>query len=235
MEENRPNVMKIRDSIWRIEEKNVCAFLICGPNRSLLLDTGYGTCKIEDIVRSITEKPVFVINTHSDIDHIGGNLHFEKVFMHPAEFSRYMVKSDQDISPLPIWENNIIDLGNYKFKVLLLPGHTPGSIALLEEEKRFLFSGDTVQKGPVYLFGEGRNLDAYISSLEKLMSFIPKFDILYPSHGVPLIEADFVGEMLSGAKKLKNSLLPQIELPMELNYLVGQCFMYKYGETCFLY
>lgn len=46
-------------------------------------------------------------------------------------------------------EGDIIDLGDRRFSVLHLPGHTPGSIGLWEEETGTLFSGDAVYDGPL--------------------------------------------------------------------------------------
>jgi glyoxylase-like metal-dependent hydrolase (beta-lactamase superfamily II) len=40
-------------------------------------------------------------------------------------------------------DGDVIDLGDRRFEVLHVPGHTPGSIALWEVETGLLFSGDT--------------------------------------------------------------------------------------------
>ena len=44
-------------------------------------------------------------------------------------------------------EGDAIDLGDRRFEVLHLPGHSPGSIALWEESTGVLFSGDVVYDG----------------------------------------------------------------------------------------
>lgn len=44
-------------------------------------------------------------------------------------------------------EGDRVDLGDRSFRVLHLPGHSPGSIALYEEESRILFSGDVLYDG----------------------------------------------------------------------------------------
>ena len=43
-----------------------------------------------------------------------------------------------------IAEGEVIDLGDLRLQVMHLPGHTPGSVALYEPERRWLFSGDVV-------------------------------------------------------------------------------------------
>jgi glyoxylase-like metal-dependent hydrolase (beta-lactamase superfamily II) len=44
-------------------------------------------------------------------------------------------------------EGDVVDLGDRLFRVLHLPGHSPGGIGLLEEETQILFSGDALYDG----------------------------------------------------------------------------------------
>lgn len=44
-------------------------------------------------------------------------------------------------------EGEIIDLGDKQFRVLHLPGHSHGSIGLLDESAGVLFSGDVIYIG----------------------------------------------------------------------------------------
>ena len=44
-------------------------------------------------------------------------------------------------------EGDVIDLGNRTFKILHLPGHSPGSIGLLDTKSKELFSGDALYDG----------------------------------------------------------------------------------------
>ena len=62
-----------------------------------------------------------------------------------------------------------IDLGDRRFEVLHLPGHTPGEIGLWEEETRTLFSGDCVYESGM-LLDEAPESDvpAYLRSMARL-------------------------------------------------------------------
>jgi glyoxylase-like metal-dependent hydrolase (beta-lactamase superfamily II) len=104
----------------------------------------------------------------------------------------------------PLWEGDRIDLGGRSFKVILLPGHTPGSITLLDAENRALFSGDSVQAGTIYMFGPGRNLKAYIASMIKLAAISKQFDAVYPSHGPIPVSRDILDGLILGAKRVLN-------------------------------
>jgi glyoxylase-like metal-dependent hydrolase (beta-lactamase superfamily II) len=46
-------------------------------------------------------------------------------------------------------EGDSVDLGNRRFEVLHLPGHSPGSIGLWEGASGTLFSGDAIYDGPL--------------------------------------------------------------------------------------
>jgi glyoxylase-like metal-dependent hydrolase (beta-lactamase superfamily II) len=48
-------------------------------------------------------------------------------------------------------EGDVVDLGDRRFEVLHLPGHTPGEIGLWEADTRTLFSGDCVYESGVLL------------------------------------------------------------------------------------
>ena len=60
---------------------------------------------------------------------------------------------DYAVKPAPLTghldEGDLLDLGDRHFKVLHLPGHSPGSIGLYEAETQILFSGDAIYDGPL--------------------------------------------------------------------------------------
>lgn len=61
---------------WLIEEEaecNVYMYLLAGDKQAILLDTGYGTIALDEIVAALTDLPVLVLCTHGHFDHIGGN------------------------------------------------------------------------------------------------------------------------------------------------------------------
>lgn len=191
---------KIAKGFYSIEQDFVRSFLIEGDKEALLIDTGVGGGNLKEYVEEITKLPITVIFTHSDGDHVGDAGQFERRFMHPSEFDYYKSKKSNSVTMEPIWEGDIIDLGCYRFEVILLPGHTPGSIALLEKEKRFLIGGDSIQTGKIFMFGNGRNFDAYHASMKKLQGRLKDFDIVYASHGAVYVEADTVNQIVCGCR-----------------------------------
>lgn len=69
----------------------------------------------------------------------------------------------------PVEDGDIIDLGDRHFEVMHLPGHSPGSIALLEKATETLFSGDTLYDGPLIDGLHHSNIPDYVRSLKRLL------------------------------------------------------------------
>jgi len=67
-------------------------------------------------------------------------------------------------------DGDIIDLGDRRFEVLHLPGHSPGGIGLWEAATGIFFSGDTVYDGPLIDDAYHSDVGAYASSMERLRS-----------------------------------------------------------------
>lgn len=95
-------------------------------------------------------------------------------------------------------EGHCLDLGGKRFLVLHCPGHTPGSIALLDEEEKLLFSGDTVSLGPVYMFGRNRRPSVYLETLKRLWTMAEegRFSLVYPHHNTAPIPAEKIRTLI---------------------------------------
>jgi glyoxylase-like metal-dependent hydrolase (beta-lactamase superfamily II) len=81
-----------------------------------------------------------------------------------------------------------IEVGALKFKVILTPGHSPGSMCLLihddELDVDHLFSGDTVFAGSIGRTDfDGGDENAMTASLEKLSAALADSTLIYPGHG----------------------------------------------------
>lgn len=224
---------KIMEHFWIFEERGVRAFLFEGEKQALLVDTGFGTLGLRERIPELTDRPVSLINTHSDKDHTGGNRDFRPVSMHPAEMDRYrnlLPEGCRMEDVRPLWEGEILDLGFWRFEVILTPGHTPGSIMLLEREKRMLLSGDTIQDGDIFMFGPGRSMPAFRNSLEKLIAMSDAFDTILASHGSYPLKPEIIPEILRGARDLEAGKLTEQEPPWPM-----PCKKYSFGAASFLY
>jgi glyoxylase-like metal-dependent hydrolase (beta-lactamase superfamily II) len=78
-----------------------------------------------------------------------------------------------------------IDLGGRVLKVISTPGHTPDSIALLDQAHGLLFTGDTYYPGLIYLYRPETDLAAFETSMKKMIALAPGLKLLLPAHNVP--------------------------------------------------
>jgi len=67
-------------------------------------------------------------------------------------------------------EGAVIDLGNRHFEVLHLPGHSPGSIGLLDQAAETLFSGDAIYDGVLLDELPDSSIPDYLASMRRLRS-----------------------------------------------------------------
>ena len=82
-------VYQFRDNLYGLFAENCDGggdywmFLTVGPEKALLIDTGYGLGDLKGLVEEISGgKPVMVANTHEHFDHAYGNARFDKVYCH---------------------------------------------------------------------------------------------------------------------------------------------------------
>lgn len=194
--------IQVDQQTWRFEEDNVRFFLLTGTQRALLIDSGMETRNAKELAEAITDLPLSLLNTHTDRDHTGSNAEFPEFYLHPAETVNWYNHGDSNSAILPVWGGDILDLGDRPLEIIHIPGHTPGSIAILDVKHRRLFSGDTVQDGAIFMFGPMREMHAYRCSLQKLQGMADRFDEVYPSHASCLVPPSLIGELDVAAEKI---------------------------------
>jgi len=201
------------ENTYVIEDNMVRCFLFVGTKHALLVDAGFGGegRSLMELVRTLTDKSVELVITHADPDHIGFAGEFDTVYMHESEIARYTaMEGRNDESVVPLAADCAIDIGGRYFEVLHVPGHTPGSIALLDCEGRILIAGDSVSGMPVFMFGEGRDIHAFMESMKMLSGMKEAFDAIYPSHGpIPLPPEQIDKQIEAAEMYLAGKLMPQ--------------------------
>ena len=188
-------LQRLSDTVWSIEQGFVRSFLIVGAEKALLLDTGAEPCDLPGILRSVTDREIILVQSHGDGDHTANSGLFSEIFAHPAEtevICRFRPELKDRLRPMK--EGDAFDLGGFRLEVIEVPGHTPGSICLLDRVHRVLFSGDTISCEPVFLFGTHRNITRFRETLEKLKT-LEGFDTIYPCHGPCPVSAEIIPDL----------------------------------------
>ena len=155
-EEVAPGVRMIRDS------DNDKMFLVRGTKRYALIDSGQGRGALRDYLSQFTGGlPLVTIWTHSHGDHIGQADQFIAESTEyvgaadraaTAEFLERRGATRQQIAEhlKAVGDGAKVDIGDRALEIITVPGHTPGSLVVLDPATGNLFTGDT--------FGNNSNL-----------------------------------------------------------------------------
>lgn len=230
---------------WMIEEEGECPvymYLLAGNREAVLLDTGMGTIPLGRIVAALTDLPVSVLCTHGHFDHIGGNGYFSRILVHEADRALYLAHRDdlrefcpEAIAPAstaePEWfDGNItLDLGGRTLEILCTLGHTRGSVAILDAERRWLFTGDTCCEGAVLLhFDHSAGLEDYHRSIASLLALESRYDTTWPSHHAWPVGKETLRQFLNGCDLLLSG-------EAQPNCPDGKTHIFPYGDIEIIY
>jgi glyoxylase-like metal-dependent hydrolase (beta-lactamase superfamily II) len=81
-------------------------------------------------------------------------------------------------------EGDVLILGQVKLKVLYTPGHSVGSISLLNEEEKAVFDGDVLFNGSVGRVDlTGGNRETLMDSIRNKLLTLSDDTVVYSGHG----------------------------------------------------
>ena len=230
MEELKTTLVDYGAGIFAIDQQMVRAFLVVGTDAALLIDAGAKRVDILSLISSVTDLPLTVVLTHSDGDHTANLAAFPEAFVHEADAPAVCSQPGNGAVHLrPLTEGQCFALGGRTLEVLFSPGHTPGSICLLDRENGLLFSGDTVSLGPVFMFGPHRSLPDYLETLRALRRQRDEgvFRTVYCSHNVCPISADTLDPLIACAGGILDGTIAGSPAPMPMpsgeKVLLGRC------------
>jgi len=182
---------------------NVNMGLILGAKRNFIIDTGIGGGCAGAMLKYIGDdsKPVIVVNTHHDWDHVAGNWVFEgsAIVAHKLCHKTMDEKWDDMIQRakregmyfdgeprkrLP----NLLFEGSIYFpedcvSVFHTPGHTEDSVSMYDEIDKVLYTGDNfgVKDGEAHFWGED------LAEFRRLIDCYKQydFDVCVSGHSEP--------------------------------------------------
>lgn len=162
-----------------------------------VVDAGWDADKIIEIADKEKLKIKKIILTHSHFDHIQkvdelASKTASSVYFHEDD-SNEIKKSIKNpaIKIVTLKNNDAMNIGNLKIKIIHTPGHTPGAICLLVENK--LLTGDTLfvnAIGRTDLAG-GDSLKLF-ESLKKLKRLGDNIEV-YPGHDYGEVSFSTIG------------------------------------------
>jgi glyoxylase-like metal-dependent hydrolase (beta-lactamase superfamily II) len=178
-----------------------CYVLGCEKSREgVVVDPGDDTDRILAEVSRHGLKIIAVINTHGHFDHTGGNRRIlaetgAGLLIHELDAPMLLRAVDTaamfgltaENSPPPsgfLREEESVDFGEYRLRVLHTPGHTLGGCSLYLEREGLVITGDTLFADSVGRtdFPGGSSVALGKSIREKLLT-LPDETVVYPGHG----------------------------------------------------
>jgi len=173
----------------------------------VVIDPGDEADYIQRVISDTLTTPVAIIATHGHFDHIMAAHELKLAYDIPFVCSpkdkfllarlRKTAKHFLGVDTLPspkidISTRNKLKFDSLEFRVIETPGHTPGSICLLEEKEGLLFSGDLI-------FSDGlsgrsdfeyADEDLVRESIRKIKD-LPEDTLVLPGHGEPFLLKNF--------------------------------------------
>lgn len=163
-----------------------------GDNEVLIIDAKMDKASVDGIYKTVqetTDKPItYLVNTHSDGDHINGNLYFPKSvtivahkncreeFFHPGRdgsTSEWLKKERQPFIPeITFTDKMNIYLGEQVVELHYFGvGHTTGDIVVYFPEEKTAFIGDQVFFGRPQLIHsyKGGNSFEHVKTTQKML------------------------------------------------------------------
>lgn len=179
---------------WKAE-----CYALTNEAGTIVLDPG---AEPHRILRWLGDKKVVgIILTHCHSDHIGAVNELVEAYgcwvacgardvdgvadVHRSGFDEEGIDYTVDHVDRALEEGDVVTWGGDSLTVLNTPGHTPGSICLLCEDQKVMFSGDMLFQGAIgsTAFVLGNDADM-VRSCARLTELDPALRV-YPGHGGP--------------------------------------------------
>ncbi len=200
---------KISSHITRIKDiAGTFFYLVEGSEKACLLDCGDGIGNLKKYVESICDKEIFLILTHGHLDHVGGAVYFDEVYINEKDLEifkehslveyRFNFISKQkgcenikieDLNPpfqkeFKFLQNNqLFDLGEVTIEMIEVSGHTPGMMCALIREDRTILFGDACGVFVLLFDKYSSTVSNYRNSLLNLKKYEKEYDYIIRNHG----------------------------------------------------
>lgn len=177
-----------------------CYILGCEETReAVVIDPGDEADRILQVLADENLKLKYIINTHGHFDHVGANKEMkaatgadilihsfdEPMLSHLSQAARQFGLDGVENSPpsdRAIDDGDEITFGNITLKVIHMPGHSRGGIALHTDA--VVFVGDSLFAGSIGRTDlPGGDYRTLISSIKEKLFLLPDDTMVYTGHG----------------------------------------------------
>jgi len=132
----------------------------------------------------------------------------------------------------PLSDGMRLNLGDRTLEVICTPGHTPGSVCLLDIERRQLFSGDTVCDEGVLLHLEHSNsVETFKESILRLKAASKRFGLIWPAHHALPLDQSWMDEYITCA----DQIIAGTAETEQISSAIGAGLVTKFGRIGLVY
>src|SRR6202453_4610813 len=190
-----------------------------GRQDAIVIDPGFDTESILEIVNKAGLHVAAILNTHGHADHIAGNEAMKAAFPDaPLVIGRneaFLLRDAEANLSAPfgvplfspeadrlVADGERIEVAGLGFEEREIPGHSPGSVVFVCDnfDPAFVFGGDVLFAGSVGRTDLGGNMKQLLQGIRTKLLSLPETTVVYPGHGpVTTVGAEkrsnpFVGE-----------------------------------------
>ncbi|MBQ8835356.1 MAG: MBL fold metallo-hydrolase [Oscillospiraceae bacterium] len=184
---------------------------------------------LRTFVEKLTDKPIVCLIAHGHPDHAGAAALFDEIYMNPKdevllpvslsyqrrmddvfggrglygeglkEYCEKHIVLTEKLYYKPMKDGDVFDLGGKQLEVVAIPGHTPGSVAIMNRAENYALTSDcfSVRTALVKMPPEKRlGLTLYRDGLARFMSMIDENTKIYWGHHEAPMEHEIPLDML---------------------------------------
>lgn len=237
-------LIKLKGNTYYIPSQTNIGVYVFKNKFCLLIDSGINNTiarKIDDVLKENNLHPKYIINTHSHLDHCGGNYYFKENYpgtiVYTSEKERIYMENPNlhdviSTSAVPSkklfktkkahevdfsLEYGINKINDEKFEILSLRGHSEGDIGIITPEKicflgDSIFSRETLDKYPFpYIF----DIKERLGTLNKLKGVGAEHFVI--SHGKDTLSKDelniLIDANIENIEKTSQTILELLDQP----------------------
>lgn len=164
-----------------------------------VIDPGWDAPRVLATLEARQWSLKYILLTHAHFDHIGAVADLADatgapVALHPddlillhhlggATLFGYRIRPSPEPGLL-LQPGQVIEVGQLRFKVLFVPGHTLGHVAFYEPQAKAVFSGDVLfRQGVGRTDIPGGDMQTLLTSIHDQLLVLPDETTVYPGHG----------------------------------------------------